>query len=158
MAVPQSLLHGPGRLCLSCPHCALGANRAVILPPPAPLTLCLARIQSSASFALALGKHLSVWPEMWSRLALCHHTSGRTAFSYYRPRAATLTSMSLQGGRHRQALSFPTALQGNGHLILLQTAPSVHPLHPGVVNAGRFCTVGQSSREGTTFSNCRLRP
>ena len=34
------------------------------------LTPCLSRIQSPASCTLALGKHLSVQPNMWSQLAL----------------------------------------------------------------------------------------
>ena len=62
MVIPQSLLHGagPSGLSLSCPHCATGADRVVLLTPPTPLTLHLARVQSPAPCALALGKHLSV--------------------------------------------------------------------------------------------------
>ena len=55
-------------------------------------------------------------------------------------------------------LSFPTALQGNDGLFLLQTAPSAQPLRPGVVGTGRFYTIVQPSSEVTTFSNCRLGP
>ena len=59
---------GPGGLRSSCPHCAMGTDGAFPLSPPTPLTLHLARIQSLALWALALGKHLSVRPDMWSRL------------------------------------------------------------------------------------------
>ena len=70
--IPQSLLHGagPGGVSLSRPHCAAGGDWVVLLTLPTPLTLCLARIQSPAPCALALGKHLSVRPDMWSWLAL----------------------------------------------------------------------------------------
>ena len=72
MVIPQSLLHsaGSGGFCLSLPHCTVGAGGAVLLSPPTPLTLRLARFQSPAPCAVALGKRLSVWPDLWSQLAL----------------------------------------------------------------------------------------
>ena len=51
-------------------HCAMGADGAVLLAPLTPLTWGLPRIQSPALCILALGKHLSVWPNIWSCLAL----------------------------------------------------------------------------------------
>ena len=113
----------PGGLRLSHPPCARGADRAVLLALPTALTLGLARIHSSAPRALALGKRLSVWPMCgpgW--LCLCHRTSGRTAF-YCGVRAATL-AVSPWGWW----LCFPTALQGDGCLFLLQTVPLAQPL------------------------------
>ena len=57
-------------------------------------------------------------------------------------------------------MPFPTALQGDGGLFLLQTVPLAQLLGPEVADTGRFCTVAQPSREGTTFSSwgLNLRP
>ena len=62
MVIFQSLLHGAGAsgFHLSHPHCAVGADGVVLLAPPTPLTLRLARIQSLTPCALVLGKCLSV--------------------------------------------------------------------------------------------------
>ena len=158
MVISQSLFQGarPGGLCLSRPHCAVGAD-VVVLAPPTPLTLCLARIQcpthSMHSGTREVPLSVAICGPGW--LCLCHCTSGWADFSYCRLRAAALF-VSPQGGRHRQALSFPTALQGNSCLILLQTEPSTQPLCPGVADTGRFCAITQASREETTFSSCGL--
>ena len=170
--ITQSLLHGPGPggFCLSRPHCAMGADGVVLLAPPTPLTLCLARIKvllhALCHWGSACQCHLICGPG-W--LCLCRYTSGRTAFSYCRlschpcgcgqtqagfvfshstpgrwPPPSTLDyatanlTTSPQGGRCRQVLSFPTALQGDGCLSLLKTAPLAHPLSPGVVMQAAF--------------------
>ena len=72
------------------------------------------------------------------------------------PRPSPQAPGVVDGGL-RQALSFPTALQGDSCLCLLQTAPSAQPLSLGVVDTGRFCTIAQL-QEGNHFSNCRLSP
>ena len=155
MAIPQSLLRGPGGLRLSHPHCAVGPDGAVLLAPPTPLTLDLAGNQRPAPCALTLGKRLSVWHNMWSQLALSVPQHFREGCLLLLPTAPP-TSLGPGGGGCRQALSFPTALQGNGGLTLLQTEPSAQPLCLGVEDIGRFCAITQPSREGTTFSSCGL--
>ena len=97
--------------------------------PPTPLTLCLARIQSPAQCALALGKRLSVRRYVVSTGFVCASTLQGGQPSPTVDSVAALT-VSPQGGRCRQALSFPTALQGDSCLFLLQTAPLAQPLCP----------------------------
>ena len=96
-------------------------------PSHSPSTLLarrLARIQRPAPRALALGKRLSVWLDMWSQLALCHCTSGRTTFSCCS--CATDLATKPGGGGRRQALLYPTALQGGDHFLLLRTVPLIY--------------------------------
>ena len=129
---------GPGGLCVIRPHCAAGTDGAVLLASPTPLTLHLARIQRPDPCAVAMGKHLSVQPDMWSQLALSMPPhSGRTDFCC-KLRAVTLAG-STQGGKRRQDLSFSTAPQGDGSLFLLQTVSLAQSLHLGLVGIGRFC-------------------
>ena len=130
---------------MSRPHCAAGADGAVLLAPPTALTLCLARIQSPALCSLVLGKCLSVLQYVFPTGFVCATAlQGRltSVADLLRLRAAALAA-SPWGGRCRQALSFPTPLQGNWScLILLQTEPSAQPLRPRVADAGRFCLQG----------------
>ena len=158
MVMPQSLLHRTGtwwtwfELSSLCRGCIDGV---VLLTLPTPLTLHLARIQSPTPCALAPGKHLSVWP-ICSPCWLC-----ATALQGGLPSTAdraTALAASPWGGGCRQALSFPTALQGDCCLFLLQTAPLAQPLSLGMADTGRFCAIIQPSSKGATFSNCGLRP
>ena len=138
--------------------CATGADRAVLLAPPTPLTLHLARIQSPPSLCSGVGDaplSVAICGSGW--LCLCHRTSGRTDLSYWGLRAAAFVA-SPWVCRQRQASSFPTALQGNGPLSSCRMSPTAQPLRPGVVGAGRFYTIVQPFSEVTTFSNCRLGP
>ena len=84
MVIPQSLLHEPSGLHLSCSHSSESADRVVLLAPLTPLTWRLARIQSPAPCTVALGMCLSVLLDMWSWLALSvwQHSREGTAFSY----------------------------------------------------------------------------
>ena len=93
MVISQSLLHGAGAggLRLSLPHCAAGADRAVLLTPPTPLTLCLPRIQSPAWCTLALGKRLSVLPYVV--------TAGLSVQPHFRENLLLLQTESLCPGR-----------------------------------------------------------
>ena len=113
MVMPQSLLHGarPHGVSSSCLHCDKSADEVVLLAPPTPLTLHLASMQSPAPCTLALGKCLSVWSDMWSRLALCHRISGRTTFSYCRLRAAAFTG-NPPGWRTQAAFVFSHSIPG----------------------------------------------
>ena len=47
----------------------------------------------------------------------------------------TIEPWVVDTSRHRQALYFPTALQGGGHFLLLWTVPSAHPLSLGMADA-----------------------
>ena len=123
MVIPQSLLHGPGGLHLNGSHCAEGTDRAILLAPPTSLSLNLSRIPSPTPDTLVLGKRLSVWSSLWSRLALPvlpHFREDRLLLLW----TALLTSpLRSGGGRRRQAMSCPNALQGGGRFLLLQTVP-----------------------------------
>ena len=77
----------PKPFCLSRPHCAMGATKAVCPARPTPVPWRLPGIQTPAPCALVLGE--------------CHSLTG--------------------GGR--QALSCPTALQGEDHFLPLWTVP-----------------------------------
>ena len=130
MAIPQSLLRGPGGLRLSHPHCAVGPDGAVLLAPPTPLTLDLAGNQRPAPCALTLGKRLSVWHNMWSQLALSVPQHFREGCLLLLPTAPP-TSLGPGGGGCRQVLSFPTVLLRGGHFLLVQTATLIYPQTQG---------------------------
>ena len=117
----------PAGLLSSRPHCAAGADRGVLLAPPTFLAWRLARIQSPALCALALGKHLSVaqFVVLAGFLSAATFQGGPPL-----PDADCATDLAAEplgwrSGGLRQVLSFPTALQGAGHILLLWTAPLI---------------------------------
>ena len=60
----------PKSLCSSYPHCVGHADKAVCLTLLIPVPRRLAGIQTPTLCAPALGRHLSMRPDMWSRLVL----------------------------------------------------------------------------------------